>query len=96
MSEWIVSNEPLVRATAFFSILILMMVIEVLAPKRRLQVNKYLRWSNNIALVVFNTVLIRLLLPVATVGVAIYASGNSIGLFNIIGLPSWIDNIAGE
>ena len=89
--QWLVANEPLVRLSIFVSILLCMMILEVLAPKRALTQSKPYRWLNNISLVVFNTLLMRLLLPFATVGVAIYAKDKGLGLFTLIDWPFWIE-----
>ena len=66
-----------------------MMLWEIVSPKRQLKISKSYRWVNNIALVVFNTLLMRLILPVATVGVALFASQYQIGLFSNVALPLW-------
>jgi sterol desaturase/sphingolipid hydroxylase (fatty acid hydroxylase superfamily) len=52
-----------------------------------LTVSKALRWSSNLGLVVLNTVLLRLLFPLAAVGVAAFASENGWGLLNHFQVP---------
>jgi sterol desaturase/sphingolipid hydroxylase (fatty acid hydroxylase superfamily) len=91
--QWLIENEPTIRLSIFVSVLLSMMLLEVLWPKRVLTQSKSYRWINNIALVVFNTILIRLLLPFATIGVAIYGLENNLGLFNFIGGPFWLEVI---
>jgi sterol desaturase/sphingolipid hydroxylase (fatty acid hydroxylase superfamily) len=73
---------------SFFGVLILMAVWEVLAPRRASTVSKIVRWGNNLGLVVFNSVLLRLVFPTAAVGVTIFASEHSWGLLNYVQLPS--------
>lgn len=90
-SEWLILNEPMVRLSVFISILVIMMSLEILSPKRALSVSKSYRWVNNIALVVFNTILMRLLLPVATVGIALYATEHRYGVFSFLDLAKWLE-----
>ena len=86
LSDWFISNEPFIRSTCFFSILIMMMIWERLSPKRSRKYSRLLRWSQNIGLVFFNSFIIRLVLPLATIGVASYAQQNKIGLFYLLNI----------
>ena len=88
ISELITAHETAVRMGSFFGVLILMAVWEVLAPRRASTVSKIVRWGNNLGLVVFNSVLLRLVFPTAAVGVTIFASEHSWGLLNYVQLPS--------
>ena len=88
ISELITTHETAVRMGFFFGVLILMAVWEVLAPRRAANVSKIVRWGNNLGLVVFNSVLLRLIFPTAAVGVTIFASEHSWGLLNYVQLPS--------
>jgi len=74
---------------SFFGVLILMAVWEGLAPRRASTISRIVRWGNNLGLVVFNTVLLRLIFPTAAVGVAIFASEHNWGLLNYVQLPSF-------
>lgn len=64
-----------------------MAVWEVLAPKRALTVSKTIRWANNLGLVFFNSFILRLVFPVAAVGIAAFASEHGWGLLNYYSLP---------
>lgn len=88
ISDWVITNEALVRSTFFFSILVIMMVWEAISPKRPRRYSRLLRWSQNIGLVFINSLLIRLILPLATVGVAQYAQQHQIGLFYLFNINS--------
>ncbi|HRQ04580.1 MAG TPA: sterol desaturase family protein [Nitrosomonas halophila] len=83
-------QEALIRAGCFLGILILMASWEVYAPRRKLTISKWLRWRNNLSLTVLNTILIRLVFPVAGTGMAVYAASNQWGLFNQLELPAWL------
>ncbi|NRG16775.1 sterol desaturase family protein [Rhizobiales bacterium] len=91
MTEFLLDHEPAVRFSAFFAILLAMAVFEVAAPRRRLEIPRLLRWSNNLAVVVVDTLLVRLSFPVLAVGLALIAEKGGWGLFNIAGWPLWLE-----
>lgn len=74
----------------FFGMLAIVGLWEVFAPKRALTVSKTVRWLNNLGLVFFNSFIVRLLFPVAAIGVAATAQQNGWGLLNIIEMPVWL------
>jgi sterol desaturase/sphingolipid hydroxylase (fatty acid hydroxylase superfamily) len=61
---------------------------EVLAPRRALTVSKTLRWASNLGLVVLNTVVLRVLFPLAGAGMALFCAQNGWGLLNHFSVPS--------
>jgi len=83
MDELIANHESTIRLGSFLGIFALMALWEMLAPRRELTQPKTSRWLNNIVLVVFNTALLRVVFPVAAVGVATYAQLLQWGLFNL-------------
>ena len=85
--DTITEHEQPIRLSFFLGVLAIMALWEVLAPKRALTVSKLLRWSNNLGLVFFNTILLRLIFPAAAVGMAAFASEQGWGLFNYFQLP---------
>lgn len=85
-----IPHEVVIRLISFFSVFALMALWEVLAPKRVLSVSKTLRWSSNIALVILNSVILRLAFPAAATGMAIYAVAHGWGLFNWLQTPAWL------
>jgi sterol desaturase/sphingolipid hydroxylase (fatty acid hydroxylase superfamily) len=82
-------HEPVIRLSVFLGVLALMALAEAASPARRRDVPRLLRWSNNLALVVVDTVLVRLLFPVAAVGLALLAAQRGWGVFNMLALPGW-------
>jgi sterol desaturase/sphingolipid hydroxylase (fatty acid hydroxylase superfamily) len=90
MTETILAAEPTIRLVAFLGVLVAMMVWEVAAPRRRRDIPRVIRWTNNIALVVLDTVILRLTFPILAVGLAITAEQRGWGLFNAIGAPGWL------
>jgi len=59
---------------------------EALAPRRPLAVGRLRRWPGNLGIVLVDAALVRLIVPTAVVGAALYAAGNGIGLFNLLHL----------
>lgn len=90
MTASILATEPLLRLVVFLGVLATMALCELIAPRRRIEIPRIIRWSNNLALVVIDTIILRLTFPILAVGLAVIAQDNGWGLFNIIGLPSWV------
>ena len=89
IEQFILANEPAIRLGFFFGVFAIVALWELAAPRRVLTVSKALRWSSNLGLVVLNTVVLRLLFPLAAVGVAAFASENGWGVLNHFQVP-WV------
>lgn len=94
MNDFILDHEPGIRLASFLGIFAVMAVWELLAPRRVLSQSKRQRWFNNLGLVVFNTALLRLVFPLAAVGMATTAELNGWGLFNRVEPPGWLALLA--
>jgi len=88
--QFVLANEPTIRLGFFLGIFAIVALWEVLAPRRALTVSKLLRWSSNLGLVVLNTVVLRLIFPLAAVGLAAFAAANGWGVLNHFDVPFWI------
>ncbi len=86
-NTFILENEIPLRLSFFFGIFAIMATWEIIKPKRVLLLPKTQRWLNNLGLVFFNSILLRLLFPAAAVGVAAFASEHGWGLLNYYSLP---------
>jgi sterol desaturase/sphingolipid hydroxylase (fatty acid hydroxylase superfamily) len=86
-NEYALANEPTIRLAAFFGIFAVMAFWEVAAPRRARLHTRIRRWTANLGLVVFNTVLVRLVFPFAAVAFATLAAQRGWGLLNNVGLP---------
>lgn len=86
--EFVLGHEPAIRLSFFLGIFALVALWELAAPRRALTVSKALRWSSNLALVALNTGLLRLLFPLAAVGVAAFAAEHGWGLLNHFQVPA--------
>ena len=82
--------EPWIRLGAFAGVLLLLVVAEQLAPRRRQAVGRRQRWPGNLGLVALDTLLLRFLFPLAAVGVALIAEQRGWGLLNLVALPAWV------
>ncbi len=86
-NEFIIENEVTIRLSFFFGVFAVMAIWEMIAPRRVLTVSKTVRWLNNLGLVFFNSLVLRLLFPAAAVGVAAFAHTHGWGLLNYYELP---------
>jgi len=78
--------EILLRVGFAVGVFAIMAVWEFLAPRRGLSVGRLPRWPNNIGIVVVDSLVVRILVPTAAVGAALYAAGQGIGLFHLLDL----------
>jgi sterol desaturase/sphingolipid hydroxylase (fatty acid hydroxylase superfamily) len=85
----LIANEPLVRLIAFAGIFAVMAAWEILAPRRVQEIGRGRRWPGNIAIVVLDTALVRLVFPMTAVGVALVAESKGWGLFQVFGIWTW-------
>lgn len=82
-------HEPTIRLVCFLGVFVLMAVAEWLWPKRERPIRRRTRWPHNIAVVVIDTFLARIVLPAGATGVALLAERQGWGLFNHIAAPVW-------
>jgi len=85
--QFVLTNEPIIRLGFFLGVFAVIGLWELAAPRRVLTVSKGLRWASNLGIVVLNTVLLRLLFPLAAVGVAAFCKANGWGLLNHFHIP---------
>jgi sterol desaturase/sphingolipid hydroxylase (fatty acid hydroxylase superfamily) len=87
----VVAHEPAVRITIFVVIFGIIAIYEAVAPRRPRMISRRIRWPNNLAIPVLNTLLVRMLFPAAAVGMSILAEERGWGLFHAIEpLPAWL------
>ncbi len=89
MTDWIMSNEPVIRLGFFAGIFGLMAIWEILAARRELTTGKGRRWVGNLSLVALDTLIVRLLFPTAAVGMASMVQGLGWGVLNVVSVPYW-------
>src|SRR2546421_5672565 len=89
------NSELLIRVGAALCIFLALALWEVLAPRRAMLIGRTRRWPSNLAIFVLDALLVRLLIPVAAVGVAVIAAQRGWGLLNITPWPAWLQVLAG-
>lgn len=94
MLEIVLQHAMVLRLGMFFGILVAMILLELAAPRRPLSVSRLRRWASNLGIVFLNSILLRLLLPLAATGFALLAADRGWGLFNLFLVPTWVAVIA--
>lgn len=87
MGSVILAAEPLVRLGAFSLVFVLMAAWEVLWPRRAQHLSRARRWPHNLGILVLDAALVRVLFPVAAVGVALWAEAAGFGLLHVLAVP---------
>lgn len=90
MNNTLLSHEPTIRIAFFLGVLVAMAAWEAACPRRRREIPRLVRWTNNLGIVVANTVLLRLVFPIVAVGLALMAEARGWGLFNVVETPGWL------
>ena len=91
MPDWIVAHEAGARGGAFALVLLLMLAAEALWSRRAGPMGRQQRWSANLSLVVIDTVLARLLIPLGASGAALWAAGRGFGALNMVEGPPLLE-----
>lgn len=90
LEQFVLAHEPVIRLGFFVGVFAIVALWELAAPRRALTVSKALRWGSNLGLVALNTLVLRLLFPLAAVGVAAFGVANGWGLLNHFEVPFWL------
>lgn len=86
--QFVLANETAIRLGFFVGMLALIGAWEIVAPRRALTLSKAQRWSANLGLVALNTVLLRLIFPLAGAGMAAFCAENGWGILNHFQVPA--------
>jgi len=76
--------------TLFLVILLVLAAWEAVAPRRRRDIARGLRWPNNLGIVVLDSLVVRLVFPLVAVGLALMAEERGWGLLNVLAAPDWL------
>ncbi|VAW60018.1 Fatty acid hydroxylase family (carotene hydroxylase/sterol desaturase) [hydrothermal vent metagenome] len=90
MTEFLYQNEASIRLSIFLSSFVLLAIFEHLKPKRPLTQPQLNRWANNFALLFSGTLIVRILLPAAAIGIAYLVERQQWGLVNHVDWPFWV------
>lgn len=83
------SHELYIRLGVFFACFATLACLESFYPRRRPALSRAERWPGAGVLFVAGAVLGRLAVPAGLAGLAIWADGQGIGVFNGVDLPAW-------
>lgn len=87
-------DEATLRLGAFLGVLAAVALWEAWRPARARKFSRAWRWTNNLALVFLDSLLVRLLLPGIAIGAALWAQNAGVGLLNWIEAPFWLAFLA--
>lgn|SRR5215203_240756 len=77
-------------AISYFGALIIVALLESVVPRRAPGDTLPLRWFSNVAITILNTLLLRVLFPIAGVAWALVCSERGWGLLNSVSWPTWV------
>ena len=80
----------MIRFLLFWGVVLFFLVLELIVPYRPSSVSKLKRWINNLALTLFNSILLNLLFSAAILGTAAYVQNNKLGIINMVQAPTWL------
>ncbi len=90
MISIIEQNEGLIRLAVFGGVLALMLLLETLFPRKARTQNRARHVATNLGIVVLYTIVMRLIFPIAAMGIAAYAASKGWGLLNLFDMPIWV------
>lgn len=90
IEAWVLSHEWMIRTGAFLGVFAVVAVWEVSSPQRVRLLPRGLRWRSNLAIVLINTLLVRLFFPLAAVGMAVFSAAHGWGVLNHFDVPLWL------
>jgi sterol desaturase/sphingolipid hydroxylase (fatty acid hydroxylase superfamily) len=90
LEKFVLAHEPAIRLGFFVGIFAIVALWELAAPRRALRVSKPARWLNNLALAALDTLILRVMFPLAAIGVAGFAANRGWGLLNLFPVPFWV------
>jgi sterol desaturase/sphingolipid hydroxylase (fatty acid hydroxylase superfamily) len=85
-----VTDEASLRLGVFLGVLAAAALWEAWRPARLRKLSRAWRWSNNLALVFVDSLLVRLLLPGIAIAAALWAQESGWGLLNVAPIPPWL------
>ncbi len=93
-ADLLLAHEPAIRLTVFLGLFAVLALAELRWPRRALIRGRKARWTANLSLMALYTLPVRLLAPLAAVGVAAFAQRHGLGLFNAAPAPPWLAILA--
>lgn len=86
MTAW----EPGLRVGIFATLFAVMALWELIAPRRHSNHGRRGRWPGNLAILIVDVIVVRLLFPGVAVGMAIIAQAHGWGMLRALDWPFWL------
>src|SRR5688572_20953840 len=83
-----------IHAIGFFGVLIVVLLVESVVPRRRPGDTLAVRWFGNVALAVLAMAIVRATLPIAGLALSLLCRERGWGLFNTVALPATLAFLA--
>ncbi len=90
----LLAHAPVIRLSAFATVLAFMALWEAWRPRRPRLVPRWRRWPSNLGLVALDSAFVRVIFPVAAVGLAAIGETRQWGLLNNLALPAGVEFVA--
>lgn len=84
-------SETTLRLIIFGGVLTLMAVLEAILPRRNRAQPRNKRWTTNLAMILVDSVALRVALPVVAIGAAALAIERGWGFFQWVAWPAWLE-----
>jgi len=88
------TEESLVRLSLFWGGLLFFLALEHLASYRPSSVSKVKRWINNMALTIFNSIVLNLIFAATIAKTIMYVKSNQLGILHLVQWPHWLKILA--
>ncbi|MGD2127565.1 MAG: sterol desaturase family protein [Desulfobacteraceae bacterium] len=85
------TGESTIRLAFFWGGLVFFLALELLASYRPNTVSKVKRWINNLAVTLFNSLILQLLFSTAIIATLTYVQTHEFGLMNLFEAPQWLE-----
>lgn len=90
MTDWMDLEAP-IRLGSFAGVFLLLTALEFAMPRKARVKSRLTRWTANFSLLIVSNLILRFALPVTAVAFAELMSASGYGLFNLTGLPVWLE-----
>lgn len=84
----VLSRASDIHAIGYFGVLIVVLLVECVVPRRRPADTLAVRWFGNVALAVLDTVIVRTVFPIALLALSVLGLERGWGLLNAMTLPA--------
>ena len=88
-----IEDEGTIRMSVFVGVLLLMVALEFMLPRKERTQPRTTRWFTNLGIVAIDTLALRLLFPLLAVGMAEIATQRGWGLLSLVELPGVVEII---